>query len=65
MARWFVVDTRIHEIEAPTEAEAIAQVAAEPDRQPVCWTTEAERADVQPSEQRPTARPRLRVVGDE
>jgi hypothetical protein len=59
--RWFVIDTRVWEVVADDEAEAIELVEDSPDADPVCRTTVAE----------PVARPRpasasgpgLRVLG--
>lgn len=40
--RWFVVDTRVWEVEADDEGEAIALVDESPDLSPACRTTTAE-----------------------
>ena len=58
--RYAVVDTRIYEIEAVSEAEAIAQLEDQPDRIPTCHTTTVERM----WRPRPAGRerPALRVV---
>lgn len=40
--RWFVIDTRVWEVEADSETEALDQVDDSPDQAPVCRTTYAE-----------------------
>jgi hypothetical protein len=60
MRRWFVVDIRVWEVQAPTEAEAIAIVEDSPDRAPIHHTTEAELAA--PPAPAAEHRPALRVL---
>lgn len=60
MSRFYVVDTRVWEVVAPSEAEAIAAVLDDPDRAPVYHTTEAEPV-VAPAAAA-ADRPALRVV---
>ncbi len=55
--RYAVIDTRVYEIEAVSQAEAIAQLEDQPDRTPIYHTTIAE-----PIARRAPERPVLRVV---
>ncbi len=55
--RWFVVDTRVWEIDAPSDSEAIALLEDQPELTPTYHTTTAERVAA-----KPTAGPVLRVL---
>jgi hypothetical protein len=55
--RYAVIDTRIYEIEAVSQSEAIAQLEDQPDRTPIYHTTTAE-----PIRRGTPERPLLRVL---
>ncbi len=60
MTRWFVIDTRVWEVQAPSEGEALAVVEDSPDLEPACRTTTAE--PVSPPAPKPPPGPALRVL---